>query len=202
MESTNRTQINPWISIWCSPKKTLRALLEKDPKRVILWLAIVSGVISAFSWLGYLWLYKPSHPEYQTALFIIGTVVVGVIAGLIHLYFGGWLYRLTGSWLGGKGTFTEVKCAIGWSFYPFIIAGIFGLISMLAFPNPWLQSTFGLLNVIVAIWGFVILMNLIGEAHSFSAWKAVLAFLIAVVLLCVALMLVSLLVPLLRPLFD
>lgn len=202
MESTNRTQINPWISIWGSPKKTIRSILERDPKRIILWLAIIGGIVSAFSWLGYLWLTYPLRQDYQSALFIVAILIAGGIFGIVHLYFGGWLYRLTGSWIGGKGNYTDVKCAVGWSSYPFIVAGIFGIISMLPYPSYWFQLSFGILNLIFAIWGFIIFMNLLGEAHRFSAWKALLAFLIALVLLFVALMIVSLLVPLLSPLFD
>lgn len=203
MESTNRTQINPWLHIWGSPKKTLRSILETNPKRVILWLAILGGIISAFSWLGFLWFNYPYQETYKNTCFIIAVLIAGGIFGIIHLYFGGWLYRLTGSWVGGAGSFTDVKCAVGWSNYPFIIAGILGILSFLL-PNLclWAQFAFGILNLIFAIWGFVIFMNLLGEAHRFSAWKALLAFLIALVLVFVALMIVSLLVPLLRPLFD
>lgn len=201
MESTNRTQINPWLQIWSSPKKTLRSILEKDPKRFILWLAIVGGIISGLSWLGYLWFNYPYHLAYKNTFFIVAMLIAGGIFGVINLYFGGWLYRLTGSWVGGTGSYTDVKCAVGWSWYPFIIAGILGVLSVLA-SNLWIQFALGVLNLIFGFWGFVIFLNLLGEAHRFSAWKALLAFLIALVLLFVALMIVSLLVPLLRPLFD
>ncbi len=198
MESEN---INPWVQIWVRPKKTMRSILDKDPRRVIIWLAIIGGIVSAFAWIGYIWITYPDRQDFRHAFFLLLILVGGGISGLIYLYVAGWLYKLTGSWLGGVGTFTDVKCAIGWSNYPFILANIVSFLSILVVPNPWLQAIFGLINVVIVVWGVIILLNLVGEAHRFSAWRALLAFIIGLVLIFVAIMIVSLLVPLLAPLF-
>ncbi|MCC5832665.1 MAG: YIP1 family protein [Chlamydiales bacterium] len=190
--------INPWIHIWTRPKKTMRAILESDPKRVIIWLAILGGIFTSFASIGF---WRPAYPEIWNVFLVISTIILGGIIGLVHLYVGGWLYRLTGSWLSGRGTFIDVKCAVGWSNYPFILSNIAAIISLLVRPNPWPQFLFGLANIVIAVWGIIIFLNLLGEAHRFSAWKSLLAVIIAFILIFVVVMIIALIIPLLVPLF-
>lgn len=199
MENGN---INPWGDLWIHPKKTIRHLIDTSPKKIIIWLVIISGVLSAISTIGMIWLRYPDRESAHHPLFILATLVAGAILGIIYLYFWGWLFSLTGNWIEGKGNFTQVKCAVGWSHWPFIIVNILNIISMLVVQTFWLQVTFSILTLIAAIWWIVIFFNVLGEAHRFSAWKGVLAFLIAQVLVFVAVMIISLIVPLLFPIFQ
>lgn len=187
--------INPWSQIWIHPRKTLRSILSTNPQRVIIWLALLGGLISSLSFVHLL------EGEGKT-LAIIAILVAGAILGLIHLYFGGWLYQLTGSWIGGQGSFTDVKCAVGWSNYPFIISSLFGILSLFTLAHPWVLALFGIVNLILAVWGLVIFFNLISEAHRFSIWKGILCFLIAFALIFVVVMIILLIIPLLQPLFQ
>jgi len=195
-------QNNRWVSIWVKPRATLKSILDSDPLRTIIPLSIVSGVVSAISWLGFLWTRFPYQKEYRLALFALALLIVGGLFGLLNLYLGGWLYRITGSWLGGKGEYRAVKCAVGWSAYPFIMSGILGILSYIFYHYPLLSLLFGVLNLIVLIWAFILFLHLIGEAHQFSAWKALVAILIGAVLIFIAAILISLLLPLLKPLFS
>ncbi|NGX61438.1 MAG: hypothetical protein K940chlam9_00923 [Chlamydiae bacterium] len=188
-----------WGKIWVHPKKTMEAILQENPKKWIIWLAIIWGILSL--WLG---LSTSSHEQVHalsTGVEIALILIVGAVAGIVHLYVGGWLLQLTGSWVGGEGNFVDVKSAVGWNFYPNSVAILFGLLGVAAFPNPWLQLAAGIVYIVGAIWAFVIFMNLLAAAHKVSAWKALLAFIIAVVLVLVALMVITLLAPLLAPLF-
>ncbi len=194
--------INPWLQLWIHPKKTMRSILDTDSSRAILWLAVIWGAISAFSGFGYLWMTNPDRENLSQIYLLVSIIIAGGFAGIIHLYLGGWLYKLTSSWLGGKGTFTDTKCVVGWSYYPFILGNIAGICSIAVIPNPWLQLAFWLINVVIAVWGIVIFLNALGEAHRFSAWKSLLAVIIACILIFVAIMIIALLVPLLAPLFE
>ena len=49
------------------------------------------------------------------------------------------------------------------------------------------------LQAIITVWGFVILLKCIGEAHAFSAWRALGAFLLAGLILAVPIGLIALL---------
>ena len=193
--------INPWLNIWVRPKATIRFILDTNPKCVIIWLAIIGGMISSLAWLGYTWISYPSEQNIQHILYFILILVGGALLGLFYLYVGGWLYQLTGSWIGGKGTFIDLKCAVGWSHYPLIVSNMISFLSLLAIPNLWTQTIFGMVDIVTMIWGFLVFLNLVAEAHRFSAWKALLTFVIALILLFVAIMIISLFVPLLAPLF-
>jgi hypothetical protein len=193
---------NPWTEIWIRPKKIMRRILDANPKRIILWLAIVSGMLSGLNFTLHLWIRYPEQNEFHKILFIIGILIVGAMLGIIYLYFGGWLYSLTGSWVGGKGKFIDLKSAVGWSNYPFIFVSLLSIFNYLSVPNPWVQAIFGLLNLIVAIWAFVILIHLIAEAHQFAAWKSLATLIIAFILIFIVFLILMLIFPLLIPLFS
>ena len=198
METEN---INPWLQIWTAPRKTLRALLA-HPKRTIIWLAVLWGIISAWA---FIFSNGDRVPEFAAKfhrpLYFIPFLIVGGILGVVLLYFLGWLYKWIGSWIGGKGNFTEVKCAVGWSNYPFIVANLLSILSYLSGAHPILRGVFAVLSLIFAIWALVIFFHLIGESHQFSAWKAVLCFIIAAIIVFIIFMIFAFIIPLLTPLF-
>ncbi|MFZ0565466.1 MAG: Yip1 family protein [Chlamydiales bacterium] len=201
MELNQSNQINPWVSIWLHPKKTMGYLLATDPRKYILWLAIIGGILSSIPWINQFWIQYPENKSLIRILVIFITIIIGGLIGIAYLYLGGWLYKLTGSWLGGKGDFIQAKCAVGWANYPFIVASLFALFNLAVIPNPWLQGIMGLLYVILVIWAFIIFMNLLAQAHQFSAWKSLLSFFITLFLVFAALMVIALLTPLISPLF-
>ena len=201
MGKEQSNQIHPWGQLWIHPRKTLRKILDSNPFRAILWLAFIGGVVSAFTWIAMLWMLYPLREVFRHIMFTSGIMLFGGSLGLIMLYFGGWLFRLTGSWIEGKGSFTDVKCAIGWSNYPFIISGILATLSYVAVPHFWFMSVIGLAQITAIVWAFIILLNLIAEAHRFTLFRAFCTLLIGLALIFVALLVISFLVTMLYPLF-
>ena len=45
--------INPWITIWTSPRKTIRAIVETNPKKDFLLLAAITFMQAFFLYSGY-----------------------------------------------------------------------------------------------------------------------------------------------------
>lgn len=193
--------INPWLHIWTEPRKTMRSILETNPNRHIIWLAILSGILGGATLALANWMPPRNFSNYRIAILGIA-IIVGAIAGILMLYFSGWLITLTGSWLGGKGNFTQVKSAIGWGNYPNIVSHLVSLIQLIFFSHYWLQIVLVLIGFAIAIWAFIVSMKLIGEAHQFSAWKSILALVIGAILVFVVIMIIALLIPLLKPLFQ
>ncbi len=193
--------INPWLHIWTRPRETMRSILSTDPNRWVLWLAIIGGILSGAAFLLTIRTELPLQRQ-VAVLPLIVWIVLGAIFSVIHLYFAGWLYRLTGSWVKGKGTFTEVKSAVGWSYYPFFFSSILNIISSLLKNQHILSALLGLIAFIIIIWGMVIFFKILSEAHQFSVWKGILTFLIACVIIFVAIMIVALFIPLLKPIFQ
>ena len=201
MEKPQSHQINPWGKLWIHPRTTLRAILDTNPYRIIIWLALVGGMVSSLSWLAVFWMRTPHRAIYHNYLPYIGLIVLGGLVGIFYLYLGGWLLKVTGSWLGGKGRFTDVKCAVGWANYPYIISGVIASLSYLFIGNLWLMTLFGLAQITSFVWAFIILLNLIAEAHRFNVFRGFCTLLIGFVLIFVALMVLAFATTLLSPLW-
>lgn len=202
METHKVKQINPWRSIWFSTRKTMRSILERDQKSTIILLAIINGIIGAFGGLSFLSYAYPSHPPFLRIPFALFLIILGIIGSLLYLYLGGWLFRFAGRWLKGKGNYSEVKCALGWSLYPSIIASIFHILNYVTKNHYYVNILFATLSLIVSIYVFIIFLKLLGEAHQFSAWRALGAYVIICIILFVIFMIILMLIPLLLPIFK
>jgi hypothetical protein len=201
MQKRNSRHIHPWLGLWTAPRTTFQRILDTNPYRLIIWFALISGLLASFITLSALWQQRPQHLDFQSPLFIGAILVIGMIFGIIQLYVISWLYQLTGSWLGGRGTYVGVKCAVGWSMYPMIVSHLLSIIALF-FTSHLLASTLlNLASLIIGIWAVVIFIFLLAQAHRFSAWRALSAVLLTLLLIFVAIMLISLLIPLLSPLF-
>lgn len=203
MQMSESEQINPWSGIWFHTRKTIRAILDTNPYGKIIWLAIINGIVSGAVWLGTLWSKYPEELAYKSAYFIILLLVIGGIFGFIGLYLFGWLYQITGKWIRGTGTFTDLKCAVGWANYPFLIGNIFNFLSYISIEKqPTISGIFALIALILLIWSFIISLKLIGEAHRFSAWRALGTVILVFLLLFIVFMIVIVILSLMAPLFD
>jgi len=193
---------SPWLSIWTSPRATVRRIVDTAPTKNVLLLAAISGVGRALD--------RASSQNAGDALpmaAILGIAVVfGPIGGIVSLHIGGALLRWTGGWLGGQGTAEQVRAAIAWSLVPTILGSLLWLpeLALLgeemfteATPvmdaNPILADLLlGMIGIEVAlaIWSVAILILALGEVHRFSGWRAlasmVLAFLVVFIpILCI-----------------
>lgn len=200
MQTSPTEHFNPWASLWTHPRITLRRILDTNPKKYVLLLAMLGTIFMGLSQLSTVWVKQPHREEYHNPTMIILIIVLGAILGLIHLYVGGWLYKIVGSWLGGKGSYVDLRSATGWSSYPLIVGYILVILGNLIFGRHGMLVT-SLVALVVNVWAFVIFCNLIGEAHRFSSWKGLGTLLIIIIFFVVVFALLLLLVPMLRPLF-
>jgi hypothetical protein len=221
---------SPWFTMWTRPRETMRRIVYYDPKRDVLLLAVLQGFIAYLSGAlyGFLLLVLISNDYVQapgtwesdlsalpstsfTALAAaLGTcAVVGPIAGLIGLYLYGWLFRVTGRWLGGNAYPIEVRAALAWSAVPQIWGAILQVLKLVMVvyvlyanaTNTYVSSSallstlgaFLLLESVIGIWSLVLTLQSLGEVHSFSALRAlgavllagVIVFVVSIVLSCV-----------------
>jgi hypothetical protein len=186
--------LNPWTAIFTRTRAVMRQILDADPSRGVHRLALAGGVLemlgSDFRVL--------RHFGLPLGSIIAVKAITGAMAGLLVLYLGSGLLLLTGRWLGGKGTFIEVRAATAWSNVPAIwgallylpIVGYLGLEAFNLDVGALQSDPVGLLLLVpIAIAGFVLLIwriviycKCLGEAHRFSAWHGFGATLIACVL--------------------
>jgi hypothetical protein len=168
---------NPWATIWTKPRATIRRIVDADVHYQVMFIAILSGAIV---WLERRWSQPATSGAYP--LIVVTAVIVGAIAGIVELYLNGMLLKWTGAALGGIGTYAEVRAAIAWSRVPLIVAMAIGIASILisddgppsALGDEVATSGSGvaLLQVLFAIWGFIVMLKCLGEVHRFSAWRA------------------------------
>lgn len=169
----------------------MRAIIDTDPRHHVLLLAALAGVGKAMNTASM----RSLGDEISVPVIIFSSLVVGAIGGIIGLYIWGVLLRWTGSWLGGSACSAEVRAGIAWSSVPVIWAmllwipelALFGK-EMFTYETPRIDDSltlsltllgFGVTEVAIGIWWFVVFLKCIGEVHAISAWKALGASLLA-----------------------
>lgn len=190
--------MNFLVSIVTSPRKTIRTLLESEPRRGLYLLPAIMGIISAPTVASSVLAVTDGHePEIW-----IGSFVLSVLSFWMYVSVYGAVYRWVGGWFGGAGTNEDARLALAWTQVPFIVIGAVHLPFLFVYreqlyPEVDLQSITSLITLLEdsggAYWvgtvflipkfgGYVISLKILGEALGFSAWKAFGVKLIAILL--------------------
>lgn len=194
---------SPYLTIWTQPRRTIRQIVDQDPRYRVLFLVILGAELAAVSGL----LLKPDTLTQTTPqvspqmlqhtlrMVSIGALVVSPLFAIISLYAAGVLFRWAGGLLGGIATPVEVRAAVAWSSVPTVVSTAVALLGLIteATTAPVSQNPVGLrpllhqvnafevIYLLLAIWGVVIWLKCLGEVHRFSAWRALGASAIAVI---------------------
>jgi hypothetical protein len=190
--------LNPWLSIWTRPRATIRQILDTNPRTWVHALAVFGGIAEL--------LFAPIPAvrpllDISPATMLVFKCLAGVAVGLIGLYLGSFVVWLTGRWLGGRGNFVEVRAASAW---PNVLSlwGALLWLPMVAYlgleafrlnTEPMLDDPVGMmlvapaqiLGAVIAVWKFIVILKCLGEAHRFSAWRALGAALLGGLLLLI-----------------
>lgn len=197
---------NPWLTIWTEPRGTIRGIVDANPQHRVILLAILSGIAQFLS--------RASNNSLGDKVPIHGiflvSLIIGPILGVVSLYIGGVILMWTGRWLGGQASAVEVRAALAWSSVPTIWALVLWIPEIVLFgdemftkmtpiidANPNLSFVlvgFGVIEIIIAIWTTIIFLKCLGEVHGFSAWRALVAFILPslifiIPIICIALLL-------------
>ncbi len=172
---------NPWLTMWTQPRATMRWILDNEPDRWVHLLMMTGGVIGALTRASW----KNAGDEMSLGAVLGVYSVVGVIGGLITLYAGGWLLTQAGQWLGGEGSFGDVRSALAWSQVPAVWGVSLLIINLALFgeqmytshapaieANQHLAAVLAVVEIAAAVWGFVIWVKCLGEAMGVSDWLA------------------------------
>lgn len=198
---------SPWLTIWTKPRRTVRAFLDSEnPRRNMIWLAWAAGFLSSLNRASS----QNTGDHMSVPAIVLLSIVTGIIAGLFTLYAGSYLLKITGRWLGGSGSTEDLQTALARGLcMPAILTGVLWLPELLLLGNemfttetPLLESPIILLiytillllEVVLAVWSAIITLKAIGEAHRFSAWKALFSILLPVFILLVLFSVIMLMV--------
>ena len=190
-------RVGPWLSIWTAPRATLRRILATDARRRVLPIAALLGVAQALGAAAA----RPLGDTVPAGTLLAGALLAGPLLGVAWIRVMGFLVRLTGRWLGGRGDPVAVRAALAWSSVPLVWglllwpprAALLGEQTFHPIPagiegHPPSELLFGLIVLIeaaVKIWAVVLGAKCVGEAHGFSAWRGVGAWLLAGLILAV-----------------
>lgn len=204
---TQQNQLNPFLTIWTNPKKTIRHIIETDPKLNVLPLAIASGIYQALNNA----MDQTLGDMMSLVVILVFSISAGAISGIISLALGSVLFTWSGTLLGGHGDANHIRTALAWSSLPDTVLLLLITILIVVFGHelfststPWMDShvlllliimiPIGVITVILNIWRVYILANCFGEVHGFSAWKGLATVVIGLLVVTIPILLFILLI--------
>ncbi len=108
---------SPWLTIWTRPRGTIRAIVDTDPTRSVLLLAMIYGISSTLSRS-----MQRSPGDYLSlSVLLILALAGGSLSGIIINYLMAALVRWTGSWIGGVASVIECRAALAWGAVPMAV---------------------------------------------------------------------------------
>jgi ABC-type multidrug transport system fused ATPase/permease subunit len=182
------TPLNPWTSIWLRPKETMRHILNNYPTKSIHLLAIL-GAFTYF--VGSIHMYFGSW--FAT---IISWICFSIIGGLVMLYLFGALFKWTGNWIGGQGTYQELMSVIAWTQIPVICFFVVEMIILALVRGNTLSLFYSIVRFALGIVAFIIFLFALSEGQKFSIWKAIINYVLSLMILFVALLIISVIISL------
>ncbi len=197
-----KLSVNPWIGMWIRPRETIRAILSYNKSYLLFLLYWIYG----FPLLLQFAQNSSLGDRFSLGVIIASAAVGGIIIGFIGINLGSLLFYWTGRWIGGSGSFQDVRAAVAWASVPNVVGiaiwltqmAMFGgrIFSLMFFSMPLtgiqLAVTYvcSILSIVTMIWGVVILLKALGEAQRFSAWKALLNVFLPFIVIFIGLKLV------------
>jgi Yip1 domain len=201
---------SPYVGICIRPRATIRAIVDSDPDpdgraiKLVLITAVVAAVTNAIR----SYRYNPTAftiankpipvvPPHGSHLVSLWGLVIWPLLAVPFLYLGGALLRWSGALLGGTAKAVEVRAAIGWS--SVLSIGLYLISFVLSFlVTPSQRPTSLSMNAMLAswrpmwpsliilaplwLWEWIVRLQSLGEVHRFSAWRALSAQLIGLLL--------------------
>lgn len=194
-------EFHPFRSIWTSPRLTIRKIVSINPELHVLWLICLAGVGHTLDRASM----RNAGDEMPLAAILAMACVMGPLGGLFGLWIGLHLIRWTGTWIGGTAPREHIKSAIAWASVPSVFALTLWIPQLVLFGDdnftaatPKLDAAhllwipfiaIALVEIVIGIWGIVLLCNTIAEVQGFySAWSGLGNLFLSVAVIVVPLM--------------
>ncbi|WP_020062173.1 Yip1 family protein [Bacillus sp. 123MFChir2] len=206
-ENQFKRALNPWFSIWIKPRDTMKEIFISKPKNVFL-LILLGTFVQALDRAAS----KSIADSISSPLLLISGIILSAFVGALIYYF---LLPALLNWvakkLGGQGTFEKTRYATAYSFIPFVYSLIlvwvpsfflFGIENFTS-ETPQMDSSitltilfliFAVIDFVIGIWTIIISLKCLGEAHQFSAWKALLTTIVSFVIIILPLVIIVILI--------
>lgn len=195
LEDQFKGGLNPWISIWTKPRATMKEIFQSSPKGVFL-LFLIGALVQVLDRAAQR--HSGDSMSSLTELMMI-SLFGSLIGAAIYYYLIPVLLRWVGSKLGGRGTTERVRYAVAYSYIPIAYSllivwlpclFLFGIENFTT-NTPVVDSSttltllfflFSIVDLVIGIWAIIIFLKCLGEAHQFSAWKALFTSILSVLI--------------------
>lgn len=171
--------LNPWLSIWIKPRKTIRQIVKTDPTRYVTILAALAGVSQVFTEAS-----NEHVGDTATLAFIMATALIaGPFVGLISLHLGAAVVRWVAEQFKGRATTVELRAAIAWAAIPAIINLVILIVEISMFgveifstatpqveANVVLSTVLFVIDAVLAVWAVVLLVACLSAVSHVSTW--------------------------------
>ena len=180
----------PCIGICVTPRATIRSVVDRNPRRWIVPIAVVAGLVAGIA--NVFGAFSLHHTDFEMRMISVtfsrmpgpmrlATAILWPLASVAFLYIDGSLTRWTGGLLGGTADTAEARAAAGWARVPLALFILACLVVELVMPRTsWVS--YAILTPIL-IWALVIWFKSVAEVHRFSVWRGAAAWLIEVLFL-------------------
>jgi hypothetical protein len=185
---------SPWLSIWIEPRGTIRQIVDSNPERHVLLLAVLTGVYRALDNAAA----RDLGDSLSLPAIFILSLIFGAIGGMISLYITGAVFTWSGNLFGGEASSEEVRTAAAWSSVPDVVLLVVLLFPMAVLGREWFSSSpdlpdnaliglwlLGLvgIGIVLTLWRVFLFVKCLAEVHNFSAWRGLAASIVGVLAL-------------------
>ncbi len=181
--------LNPFLTVWMHPKQTARDMIDNKPLGFI-FLLIAIGSFAAFGG-GYV--NSELDESLSVSILVLLSLFLGPLVGILIMFIYSGILLLFGRMLQGTGSFWDVFKAGSLTYIPSIVTGLLYYIWMIFSPDSYFSvyetSAFSvivpLLSFVFSVWGVVINIAVLAEAHRFSNWRAFFTLLIPFIIVMI-----------------
>lgn len=177
----------PALSILFASRRTVRAIVDRDPSHRVLWVSALSGIGLAVAVLAYLGIDLSANPRSLVALLLLDGPILGLVGVYLSSRLLSWSSQAVCS---GRATELEVRAAVAWVSSAWIWIGALAVVRQrVAIPagNQSLVLAFDVAAGTILALAFLALLRAIAEVERFSPWKTLLAVVVALLALSAAL---------------
>jgi len=173
----HKMNLNPWMTMWTNPRKTIREIVNISPKKGMFILACIFGLQYLLSLAHSMSLGQ----NYSPLVILIASLVCAPFIGYFWFYvFSGCVYW-TGKLFKGQSQFFQILSSVAWSAIPYILNVLMWFIFLATSTfTVFVQQTEGftfffinLISLITAIWSLILVLKCIKEVQDFSYWKSI-----------------------------
>jgi hypothetical protein len=113
----DKLSINPWTGMWVRPRETIRAIIQTNPGYMYPLLCFIYGFPMALQMAQNFSL----GDRFHVAGIVIVALILAIVLGAVMINIAAALFSWTGKWIGGIGTFQQIRAAVAWSNVPSVV---------------------------------------------------------------------------------